>query len=281
MNNRQNGRRRGRGGQQARNGQPGPGNGSRLDNRARGNAAQLLEKYKNLARDAQMSSDRVNTEYYLQFADHYFRVLNENRARFEDQRPQRNGDYRDEFSDDDGDAVQSNADQSAADDGWDDVDGDLQQAPQSRQPQRNASPRPDRNAGGDRNAAIDRGAGNDRNSGNDRGPGERAAGGERNVGGERAADGSEQAGPRRRERTRRPAPDAAVEPVNGNVAADEANGRAAFAPDFMSQRIAAPQEPAEPELTLGTIETPTEEEAPKPRRRTRRPRVETVAEAEA
>jgi hypothetical protein len=61
--------------------------GNRIDNRARGNAAQLLEKYKALARDAQMQGDRVNTEYYLQFADHYFRVLSESRSRFEEQQP--------------------------------------------------------------------------------------------------------------------------------------------------------------------------------------------------
>ena len=86
MNNRQAGRRRGRGGQRSQGGNPNnQGNGNRIDNRARGNAAQLLEKYKNLARDAQMQGDRVNTEYYLQFADHYFRVLSENRSRFEEQ----------------------------------------------------------------------------------------------------------------------------------------------------------------------------------------------------
>ena len=90
MNNRQAGRRRGRGGQRSQGGNPNSqGNGNRIDNRARGNAAQLLEKYKNLARDAQMQGDRVNTEYYLQFADHYFRVLNENRARFEEQNQNR------------------------------------------------------------------------------------------------------------------------------------------------------------------------------------------------
>ena len=87
INQRQGGRRRGRGGQRGQNlgGQP----GNRQDNRQRGNAAQLLEKYKNMARDAQLAGDRVQTEYYLQYADHYFRVLSENRARFEDQRRQR------------------------------------------------------------------------------------------------------------------------------------------------------------------------------------------------
>ena len=89
INNRQGGRRRGRGGQGPRNlgGQP----GNRQDNRQRGNAAQLLEKYKSMARDSQLAGDRVQTEYFLQFADHYFRVLSENRARFEDQNPQRRG----------------------------------------------------------------------------------------------------------------------------------------------------------------------------------------------
>jgi hypothetical protein len=68
-----------------------PSAGNRQDNRQRGNAAQLFEKYKGLARDAQMQGDRVQSEYYLQFADHYYRVLNENRARFEEQRRQHGG----------------------------------------------------------------------------------------------------------------------------------------------------------------------------------------------
>jgi hypothetical protein len=93
INNRQAGRRRGRGGQQQRpqGGSGRPDNGNRIDNRARGNAAQLLEKYKTLARDAQMQGDRVNVEYYLQFADHYFRVLAETRARFEENGGQPSG----------------------------------------------------------------------------------------------------------------------------------------------------------------------------------------------
>jgi len=99
INNRQGGRRRGRGGQRGQNlgGQP----GNRQDNRQRGNAAQLLEKYKSMARDAQLSGDRVQTEYYLQFADHYFRVLSESRARFEEQNPRRQRD--DEGDEDEGD----------------------------------------------------------------------------------------------------------------------------------------------------------------------------------
>src|SRR4051812_23401815 len=52
-----------------------------------------------MARDAQLAGDRVQTEYFLQFADHYFRVLSESRARFEDQNPRRQRD--DEMDEDD------------------------------------------------------------------------------------------------------------------------------------------------------------------------------------
>jgi hypothetical protein len=146
INNRQqNGRRRGRGGQQPRNGQSNPHSNNRIDNRQRGNAAQLLEKYKTLARDAQMAGDRVNTEYYLQFADHYFRVLSENRARFEEQQQtQQRGRSRDDFGQDDEGEEDANPftrpyapREMNADDGWDEEEGEAQQpAPQQAQPQR-------------------------------------------------------------------------------------------------------------------------------------------------
>lgn len=99
INNRQNSRRRGRGGGPRTQGPSSPGN--RQDNRSRGNANQLHEKYKAMARDAQLAGDRVQTEYYLQFADHYFRVLNETRSRFEEQRRQRDDDISDEDEDQD------------------------------------------------------------------------------------------------------------------------------------------------------------------------------------
>ena len=101
INNRQGGRRRGRGGQGPRGPNLGGQPGNRQDNRQRGNAAQLLEKYKSMARDAQLAGDRVQTEYYLQYADHYFRVLGESRARFEDQRPRRDQDMDDDEGDED------------------------------------------------------------------------------------------------------------------------------------------------------------------------------------
>ena len=126
INNRQGGRRRGRGGQRGQNlggGQP----GNRQDNRQRGNAAQLLEKYKNMARDAQLAGDRVQNEYYLQYADHYFRVLGESRARFEDQRRQRGED----LDEDEGDEEMAEAMESEVGDEREERD-DRRERPRSR-----------------------------------------------------------------------------------------------------------------------------------------------------
>jgi hypothetical protein len=137
INNRQGGRRRGRGGQRGQN-----LGGNRQDNRQRGNAAQLLEKYKNMARDAQLAGDRVQSEYYLQFADHYFRVLGENRARFEEQRQQRGDDSSDE---DDNEGEEEAAE--ASDDNHED------DRPRQRANGRDRSRRNDRNDRNDRNGA--------------------------------------------------------------------------------------------------------------------------------
>ena len=95
--NRSNNRRRGRGNNR---GQGGGGQINRIDSRARGNAPQLLEKYKKLAHDASLNDDRVQTEYYLQFADHYFRVLSDSRSPKDEYRARRDNDRDD--SDDDG-----------------------------------------------------------------------------------------------------------------------------------------------------------------------------------
>ncbi|RXZ64929.1 DUF4167 domain-containing protein [Pelagerythrobacter rhizovicinus] len=85
MNNHRSNRRRGRGNRP----QGGGNQANRIDSRARGNAPQLLDKYKKLAQDAQHNGDRVQAEYYLQFADHYFRVIADNKARQDEQRGKR------------------------------------------------------------------------------------------------------------------------------------------------------------------------------------------------
>ena len=97
LNNNRNNRRRGR----SNRNQGGSGNSAnRIDSRARGNAPQLLDKYKKLAQDAQHHGDRVQAEYYLQFADHYFRVIADNKARQDEAKAKRSDDRRDNDGDD-------------------------------------------------------------------------------------------------------------------------------------------------------------------------------------
>ena len=86
-NSMNNNRRRGRGSNRPQGGGGGGGQQlNRIDSRARGNAPQLLEKYRKLAQDAHQNGDRVAAEYFLQFADHYFRVLADSRVRQDEQR---------------------------------------------------------------------------------------------------------------------------------------------------------------------------------------------------
>ncbi len=83
-NNNNNNRRRGRGNNRNGNGGGGGSPVNRIDSRARGNAPQMLEKYRKMAHEASLNDDRVQTEYYLQFADHYFRVIADSRAQKDD-----------------------------------------------------------------------------------------------------------------------------------------------------------------------------------------------------
>jgi hypothetical protein len=149
INNRQAGRRnRGR-----NNGRPNGGgnrggsdNGNRIDNRARGNATQLLEKYRNMARDAQLAGDRVNAEYYLQFADHYFRVLADNRARQEEQQGQGQGQGQPRFRRND----ESLDDYGDDFDGNDDSGDDFRFSQPERAERSERQDRPERQERGDR-----------------------------------------------------------------------------------------------------------------------------------
>ncbi len=85
-NNRSSNRRRGRGNNRQQ------GAATRVIGSTAARAAtrrRLLEKYSKLAHDASLNGDRVQAEYYLQFADHYFRVhRRQPRAQRDEQRPQ-------------------------------------------------------------------------------------------------------------------------------------------------------------------------------------------------
>ena len=72
--NQRRGRGRGNGGRRGNRNQTYDSNGP--DVKVRGTAQQVLDKYLTLARDAQSGGDRVKAEAYLQFAEHYYRIIN-------------------------------------------------------------------------------------------------------------------------------------------------------------------------------------------------------------
>ena len=49
----------------------------RVPGRNNHNASKLIEKYNDLAREASSSGDKILSENYLQHADHFTRILNE------------------------------------------------------------------------------------------------------------------------------------------------------------------------------------------------------------
>ena len=66
------------------------------------NASKLIEKYSDLAREAFSSGDKILSENYLQHADHFTRVMNEQEAsrkeRFAENKPMTNEDSLEETS---------------------------------------------------------------------------------------------------------------------------------------------------------------------------------------
>jgi hypothetical protein len=229
--------------------------GNSRDNRQRGNAAQLLEKYKSLARDAQLAGDRVQTEYYLQFADHYFRVLGENRPRVEDQRS-RGAD------DEDGDELEDE-NLEADGEGEEESRGDRYRERGDRQ----VRDRGDRDRGdrdrGDRPQRAERFERDDRP--------ERAERPERPERAERAADDG---GERRERLSRDDRPERSERrPRRERPALRDRNGGQEATSGDEEQRLPQHILPPSIGVVADTPAPPSEQdEAPAPRRRTRRVR---------
>ncbi|MFZ5964698.1 DUF4167 domain-containing protein [Thalassococcus sp. BH17M4-6] len=58
------------------------------DGKVRGTPQQIIDKYNQLARDAQLANDRVATENFQQHAEHYLRMLSEAQREVEQRREQ-------------------------------------------------------------------------------------------------------------------------------------------------------------------------------------------------
>ena len=52
-----------------------PGGYKNFNNRSRGNVSQQYNKYLKLAKEASRSGDRIQSEYFYQFTDHYYRIM--------------------------------------------------------------------------------------------------------------------------------------------------------------------------------------------------------------
>ena len=52
-----------------------PGGYKNFNNRNRGNVSQQYNKYLKLAKEASRSGDRIQSEYFYQFTDHYYRIM--------------------------------------------------------------------------------------------------------------------------------------------------------------------------------------------------------------
>lgn len=140
-NNRGNNRRRGRGNS---NRPQGSNQLNRIDSRARGNAPQLLEKYRKLAQDAALNGDRVQAEYYLQFADHYFRVIADSRSPKDEMRPRRDHERGQDSSGQEASGEDGEEDYRRRDDRYEDdsygEDGDSADAPAASEYEPPANP---------------------------------------------------------------------------------------------------------------------------------------------
>ncbi|NCQ24706.1 MAG: DUF4167 domain-containing protein [Rhodobacteraceae bacterium CG17_big_fil_post_rev_8_21_14_2_50_63_15] len=77
------------------------------EGKVRGTPQQIIEKYNQLARDAQLSGDRVATENFQQHAEHYLRMLGEAMKEQELRREEQERQIRDQNRDRQGDRERS------------------------------------------------------------------------------------------------------------------------------------------------------------------------------
>ena len=103
------------------------------EGKVRGTPQQIIEKYNQLARDAQLSGDRVATENFQQHAEHYLRMLGEAQKEQDARREEQERQNRDRQADRDrdrGDRAQGGRDDSLPRDEGDTGGSDPSRSPQ-------------------------------------------------------------------------------------------------------------------------------------------------------
>lgn len=86
------------------------------EGKVRGTPQQIIEKYNQLARDAQLSGDRVATENFQQHAEHYLRLLGEAQKEQDAKREEQERQNRERQAERDRDRVQRQERESNGDD---------------------------------------------------------------------------------------------------------------------------------------------------------------------
>ena len=69
------------------------------EGKVRGTPQQIIDKYNQLARDSQLSNDRVSTENFQQHAEHYVRLLSEAQREMDARREQQDRENKDRNAD--------------------------------------------------------------------------------------------------------------------------------------------------------------------------------------
>ena len=92
------------------------------EGKVRGTPQQVIEKYNQLARDAQLSNDRVAAENFQQHAEHYVRLLSEAQREMDARREQQDRENKDRNTDRDKDRNSRSSLENAASDLSNDAD---------------------------------------------------------------------------------------------------------------------------------------------------------------
>lgn len=124
------------------------------DGKVRGTPQQIIEKYNQLHRDAQLSGDRVNAENFAQHAEHYLRMLAEAQREVDAKREEQEAQNRERQAERDRErAERLKAQETAANDPAEmaqpDVQADLVDTPEAKtddqpQPEKQAEKKPRR-----------------------------------------------------------------------------------------------------------------------------------------
>ena len=92
------------------------------EGKVRGTPQQIIDKYNQLARDSQLSNDRVSTENFQQHAEHYVRLLSEAQREMDARREQQDRENKDRNTDRDKDRNSRSYSENSASDPSNDAD---------------------------------------------------------------------------------------------------------------------------------------------------------------